>query len=118
MSILAKLFNSDKVIDGVMTGADKLAFTKEEKAEHFINLLKAFEPFKIAQRLIAISVTGVYLLVHIIALFAFIGSIWLDKLEGKAALIVEMNNESLHWPFITIVAWYFAGGVINNIKKK
>ena len=118
MSIITKLFNSDKVIDGVMSGADKFAFTKEEKADHFLKLLKAYEPFKIAQRLIAISVTGTYLLVNIIALFTFIISIWIDKLEGKAALIVQMNNESLHWPFLTIIAWYFAGGVVNGLKKK
>lgn len=118
MKILTSLFNKDKVINGVLSGADKLAFTKEEKAEHFIKLLNAYEPFKIAQRLIALLVTSVYLSVYLICAIMKVLSVWYTQLNEASSELAQMNYDSLHWPFITIVAFYFAGGVINGVKKK
>ena len=118
MKLLSKIFGSDKVVDGAMSAADKLFFTNEEKADYKIKLLKAYEPFKLAQRLIAGLVTSVYLFIHLIAAVMYVISFWLEKAKEVSEGLFTLNNDSLGTPFAIIVAWYFAGGVLNSIKKK
>jgi len=52
MGLLGKIFGSDdaisKAADGIYNGVDKAFYTDEEKAEGFLSLLKAYEPFKLA----------------------------------------------------------------------
>lgn len=118
MKLLSKIFGSDKIIDAGISAGDKLFFTNEEKADYRIKLLKAYEPFKLAQRLIALLVTAVYLFIHLTAAIMFVVSFWIEKAKEASEGLFTLNNESLGTAFAIIVAWYFAGGVINNIKKK
>jgi hypothetical protein len=56
MSIWTSLFSSPSVIkkaaDGIYNGVDAAIYTDQEKASGFMGMLKGYEPFKIAQRLL------------------------------------------------------------------
>ncbi len=122
MSVIGKIFGSEKAIEKVSSGIDKAFFTKEEKSEQWIETLKAYEPFKLAQRLIALLVTSAYLLVWLMcALMMFLG-LWFENNIELSKQIAEWNNETLGIPFIIIISFYFAGGaaegVIGKFKRK
>jgi hypothetical protein len=122
MKLLSKLFGSDKIIDHAANGIDKIWFTKEEKAENWINTLKAYEPFKLAQRLIALLVTTVYLFVWIVSVTMFVCSFWFEGTLEISKELAVLNNETLGLSFALIIGFYFAGGaaegVVDRIKKK
>ncbi|MFV0505894.1 MAG: hypothetical protein ACK5L5_04175 [Bacteroidales bacterium] len=118
MALLGKLFGSDKALDKVASGVDKVFFTQEERAEQWLDTLKAYEPFKLAQRLIALIVTCAYIFVFLLcAVMMFLG-LWFDKLVEHSKLIVEWNNDTLGLPFVLIVSFYFAGGMAEGIIQK
>jgi len=58
MNLIGKLFGSDKAIskavDGVYDGMDKLILTPEERLDNFNKQLSLYEPFKVAQRYLAL----------------------------------------------------------------
>lgn len=112
MNIFGKLFGSEKVVDGVFKGLDSAFFTQDEKAGHFLKLLKAYEPFKVAQRLLALLVGIPYVMVWLISagLFAFGDA-------DSAKLLAEWNNNTLGTPFAIILAFYFGGGAVEGIIR-
>ena len=118
MKILGKIFGSDKVIDHAASGIDELFFTKEEKAENWINTLKAYEPFKLAQRLIALLVTTVYLFVWIVSAAMFVGSFWVEGTLAISKELAILNNETLGLPFAIIAGFYFGGGAVEGIADR
>jgi len=118
MKILGRIFGSDKVIDHAAKGIDKIFFTKEEKAASWVNTLKAYEPFKLAQRLIALLVTTVYLFVWITSAAMFIISIWLDPFLEASKQLATLNNDTLGLPFALITGFYFGGGAAEGIMDK
>ena len=67
MGIWASLFSSPSVIkkaaDGIYNGVDAAIYTDQEKAAGFMGMLKGYEPFKIAQRLLMLVVTIPYVLI-------------------------------------------------------
>lgn len=119
MGILGKLFGSDKVVEkateGIFSGIDKAILTKEEQLDYNLLMLKAYEPFKIAQRLLALTFAVPYAIawftLFIVILFTEIKvSDAVALLDGKMGQIV-----------LAIMAFYFLGGVANgltSIKKK
>lgn len=121
---ISSIFSSksgEKVIDGIYNGVDYAFFTEEEKAEakqkkiqSKISLLGQFEAFKIAQRIIAVTLTINFILAFWVAVGIFIFSTPL-KLESFIQLMGVFN---IGWIMTAIVAWYFSGGVIESIKKK
>lgn len=122
MGIIARILGNSNVIDQAAKGIDKVFFTSEEKAENWINTLKAYEPFKLAQRLIALLVVGVYLFVWILSALILILSFWWADMLELSKQLASMNNETLSLPFTLITAFYFAGGaaegIVNKFKKK
>lgn len=112
MNIFGKLFGSEKVVDGVFKGIDSAFFTQDEKAGHFLSLLKAYEPFKITQRFLSLVVGMPYVMVWLLAavLIAF-G----DMETGK--ILAQWNNDTLGTPFAIILAFYFGGGMVEGIIK-
>lgn len=134
MGILSKLFGSDKVIEAGMSAIDKVAYTEEEKADNNLKyqsvkiaLLKAYEPFKIAQRFIALIVGIPFVSIHL-ALFAFKvglllvtvfygGSETYDFAVKELSNMQTENNETLGEPFVWICIFYFGGGAGEGIIK-
>jgi len=114
MGILGKLFGSDKVVggvvDGVYNGIDKLAYTPEEKADNFRGMLKLYEPFKIAQRLLALTFSIPYMLAW---LGTFTASFWVN-----VDVQYKLLNGDVGSVVMLIVAFYFAGGVADTFMNK
>ncbi len=129
MGILGKIFGSSKAVDGIYNGIDKAFHTDEEKAEYFITTLKAYEPFKLSQRLVAFIVTGAYVFIWVMAALLFVSAIFMDPctadtlchsntVQLAAKELAEWNNKTLSTPFAFIVAFYFGGGAVEGVVAK
>lgn len=118
MALLGKLFGSEKALDKAASGVDKVFFTKEEKSEQWVETLKAYEPFKLAQRLIAILVTSTYLLVWLMSAIMMILGIWYVDIVEYSKLLAQWNNDTLSVPFLVIISFYFAGGAAEGVIQK
>ena len=111
----------NKTVDGIYNGVDKAFYTDEEKAEALqkqvdskMKLLPLFEPFKLAQRIIAISFTFNFIL----AFWIGVVLLFMEKLELLDKFIALIGVFQLGWIMMAIVAWYFTGGIINSTKGK
>ena len=112
--IAGKLFGSSKVIekmgDGIYNGLDKAVYTPEEQIDNRLKSLAAYEPFKIAQRLLALVFTIPYMLAWTAT---FIASFFVNVEAQQAVLL----NGTMGQIVLAIVAFYFLGGVVNGIKR-
>jgi len=123
MGIFSSLFTSstaEKAVDGIYNGVDKMFYTKEEIAiakqkqlDTKLKLLPLFEPFKLAQRWIAITFT----INFVLWLWAGIAVyLWIpEKIDGYIDLVLAFN---IGWIMTAIIAWYFTGGIIDSHKRK
>ncbi|WP_211828680.1 hypothetical protein [Kistimonas asteriae] len=128
MSLFGRLLGSKKAVDGIYKGVDALVYTDEEKANYYLRLLKAYEPFKVAQRLTALMVGIPFVLIWIlcalmIAISAFLEPCSTDQvcrasiLPMRAKELATLNNETLGTPFALIVTFYFAGGAVEGALR-
>ena len=132
MGILSKIFGSNDVIkkaaDGVYDGVDAAFFTTEEKAQHFKDLLKLYEPFKLAQRLLAAIICVPYMFVWILCACLYGASVAFDpcltdqacksyQLLTVAQDLASFNNQMLATPVSIILAFYFGGGALEGVMK-
>ena len=94
----------------IAQGADKLILTNEEKLDNFNTLLKLYEPFKIAQRYLALIVVLPWSLACFVSFFA---SFFTDITQQQALL-------SGNWGFASgvILTFYFGGGAARSIFSK
>lgn len=116
--ILAKIFNPKKLGESIISGVDKAILTNEEKIDYMKEMLVLYEPYKLAQRILAIMFSFVFLFVHlIIAITHFIyivkGNIADDVIE-----LYSFNNESLGTIVLIIISFYFAGGVLEGTVQR
>ena len=127
MSLWGKLLGSTEVIkqaaDGIYHGVDKAIYTPEEKAEGFLQLLKAYEPFKLAQRYLMLLVSIPYVSLHAIASLQILLVGWFGGATGKALhesalVLMEQNNETLGLPFAIIVSFYLGGGAVEGVVNR
>lgn len=114
MGLIGKIFGSDKVIgkavDGIYNGVDKLAFTEQEKVENFQKTLSLYEPFKLAQRVIAFTCIMPYA-------FAWITLFGTSYIMGIDTTAQEtLMNGSMGEICKMIAIFYFGGGAINSIS--
>lgn len=107
-NIFSKIFGSDNVIDAGIKAGDAVWFTNEEKSEWVLRLLKAYEPFKIAQRLLMMTFCLPY---AFLATLMFLGSLTLGwDIMGHLKLL----NETFGQPCSIILAFYFGGGLLEG----
>lgn len=109
MNILGKLFGSDKIIDAGIKGIDAIVYTEEEKALSKLALLKAYEPFKIAQRFLALIFGIPYAVAWSVT---FLVSFWLDVDKQLELLSGDMGLANA-----LILGFYFGGGAAESIFK-
>lgn len=124
MAILGKLLGSEKALESAdnlvnkfSEGGDKAVFTREEKSDFWLKLLAAYQPYKLAQRLLALMVTGIMILGHLMASTLYILSIWFDT-GAQAKAITELTNAQFGTAFTIIIGFYFAGGMAEGIIRK
>ena len=130
MGILSSIFSgnstAEKAVDAVINTGDKLFYTDEERAEMklktadmHMKMLGAYAPFKLAQRLIALTLISAYLFVHLVAVGFFIyGALEISEVMTRLAKdLFNINNDTLAIPVATIIAFYFMGGVAESFKR-
>lgn len=117
MGFIGRLFGSQKAIDAGISGLDKIFYTDEEKAENKlkaapwkIKLLKAYEPFKLAQRILAITYSVPYILAWV---SCYIASFWINVDVQK-----EILGGQIAYINITIIGFYFGGGAVEGLIRE
>ena len=121
--LLGTIFGSTKVMNAGITGIDKSFYSNEEKADYHLKFLAAYEPFKLAQRLLALVVISAFIFIFLMAagLMIWGGIAEKELFISTSKSLIELENDSLGWPVITILAFYFAGGTVNafrDMKKR
>jgi len=110
MGIFSTLFGSKDIVKGVMNGIDKMVLTDEERTDAKMNFMKLYEPFKVAQRYIAVICCIPYVLGWFVTLCA---SFYIDVDIQLKILSGDMSNIVL-----AIVAFYFLGGATEGVVKR
>lgn len=136
MSIWQTLFSSGKTIekvgDGIYNGIDKAFYTDEEKAldnqkliKIKMDMLKAYEPFKIAQRLLALVTAIPFVLIHLLITVTYILCIVLmEPGDGLTYILTELkalagvNNSTLGEVVGYLFIFYFLGGAGEGIVRR
>ena len=116
MGVLSTIFGSGDVISKGMDLIDSFQTSDvemiEAKTKAKTDLMTAYAPFKIAQRIMAtmFSVTyiGTYILVIVMT---FLGK----DVTGVKAILSEFQ---IDWIMLTIVMFYFGGGLAESVMKK
>lgn len=134
MGFFGKLFGSEKalsgIVNGVTNGLDKLVYTDEEKAgdaakdrtearQMVVQWMTATQGQNLARRLIALSITGVWLLQYVAAQFFGLVSVWSSKPEnwqGSAKVMTEGAGQ-MNSAVMLILAFYFAAPHMGDIAK-
>jgi len=112
MGFFGKLFGSDKAIESGLDLIDNAFYTDEEKGAQKTTLLKLYEPFKLAQRYIAMTFCPPYMLAWFIT---FIASFFMDVTKQLEMLLNPVGVSSI---VLAIVVFYFGGGTLNSFKNK
>lgn len=116
--ILGKIFNPRKLGESIISGIDKSFLTKEESIDYMQKMLVLYEPYKLAQRILAIMFSGAFLAVHLLTAVAHFIYV-LRGLETKSVIeLYSFNNDSLGTIVLVIVSFYFAGGVLEGTVKR
>lgn len=118
MSIYTKLFGADNVVDAAVKSGDALMFTHEERSSWLLKFLAAYEPFKVAQRLMAFLVGIPFVAIHCLCfLVDFFGLFFLGGDGRLTAPLREDNIATLGEPFTWIVGFYFGGGAVEGVAR-
>ncbi len=108
---IGKIFNPEKLADAVIDTGDAIFFTDEEKAKMKLELLKHYEPFKLAQRLLSLIFAINFIVAFWVGVVFFV---WFPNLASGFLGLVKAYD--LGWIMLAIVSFYFTGGVINTVK--
>jgi hypothetical protein len=112
-TFIKSIFSASGVVDSVTKGIDSAIFTDQEKKELHLKMLPHYEAFKLAQRVIAFLFCGLFA-------FSFLFYILLITfhVELEASNIIDAVKEFyLGEITLTIVAFYFGGGTIAELKR-
>ena len=110
----------DSIVDAVIDTGDALVYTDEEKAkanqlkiDTKLAMLKNFEPYKLAQRYIAVTFTVNFLLAFWVGVVIYFVSP--TNFDNYIAMVKEYQ---LGWIMLAIISFYFTYGAMNWYKWK
>ena len=121
MGILSSLFGSSKVIDAGIDGIDAMVFTDEEKSSAKMKFLKLYEPFKLAQRYIAMTFCPAYVFMWIITALLEVSNIFLVAFSDKELnidVMYKLLSGDMAMMVILILGFYFGGGAAEGVVNK
>lgn len=123
----------EKTTDALISTGDKLFYTDEEKADMklqttklHIELLQAYHPFKVTQRILAFWYSLLFGIAFIVGMIMAIANVVIKykapidakpKLLDLQPLIDIVGAFGLFGITITIVSFYFAGGTFESLKR-
>lgn len=113
------LFSGKNVIPNIMSGVDKAIFTNEERADLHLEFLKAYEPYKIAQRILAIMIISVWLFFSGLSLGTILVGGYIDneRIEQVGEDGITKTNDTFGYPALVILGFYFAGGAVEGVVR-
>jgi hypothetical protein len=123
LSSIMGLFGSGKTVekglDMVSSGLDALVFTDQEKTvanqkvlDWKLKWIAATGPQSVARRVISYIIVGLWAYVLMLAVhFHILG------FTKEAEFLFKVLRDVLHWPFITIIGFYFAAHIVRANKK-
>ena len=121
--VIGKIFGTGDVLDKGIDLIDDAFYTDTEKAEDLakskvaktkakIDLMKAYAPFKVAQRYLALMFGLSYIGTYILVLVMY----FLGKEVTEVMDILEMFQ--INYVVLIIVTFYFGGGLADGVIKK
>jgi len=119
-AILAKILGSGDVVKQGMSLIDDMVVTSEEeiaaKSKAKTDLLAAYQPFKLAQRYIALMFTAMFLFIMANGVVgALYGVIDMENVEAAKDFASSMWLGEI---MLGIVGFYFGGGLAESVRKK
>lgn len=132
MGFIGRLLGSPKsfgeTVNAVGAGLDRFIYTKQEKAENsakavsegrnmVIKWMETTQGQNLARRLIALSITFVWLSMFVAKLGLSIAGIWLDsglKYEASSQIISD-NIDQMTGAVMLILGFYFASPYLGKI---
>ena len=115
--ILGKIFSPKKLGDSIVSGIDKAILTNEEKLDYMQKMLVLYEPYKIAQRILAIMFSGVFLLIHFCTAITHFILVVRGLNADDVIDLYKYNNDGLGTIVLMVISFYFAGGVLEGTVK-
>lgn len=119
MSVLGKILGSDKIIASGLKLIDDAwetdAEVRESKTKAKIDLMNAYAPFKVAQRYLALMFGGTYLFTYFMIMICSVFNL-VDN-ATLAEIRAIMQEFSIDWIMLTIVGFYFGGGLAESISR-
>ncbi len=131
-----RLFGSEKALDAVVGGAvrglDALVYTSEEKAQDaarattearqmVVAWMAATQGQNLSRRLIALSITGVWLSQIVASQLLNVGSVWASPIVSnkliQSAKIMMAGSVAMGSAVMLILAFYFAAPHMGDIAK-
>jgi hypothetical protein len=117
LSVLGKIFGSGDVISKGIDLIDSLVVTSEEeiqaKTKAKTEMLNAYAPFKLAQRVIAFAFTFVYL-----ACFSLVLGFTLAERATDAAMVKQVLEDfQIGYAMLIILAFYFGSGAFEGVMN-
>ena len=127
IGILNNIFGTGEVVKKGLDLIDEAWTSDEEKADNQAKiieaktnakatLLNAYAPFKLAQRYLALMFSSVFLFIMINGILGALYG-WVD-MEAVNEAKKFANEMWLGEIMITIVGFYFGGGLVESYKKK
>jgi len=143
LEAIKSLFSVDKVTDNVLDKdngllvkaggwVDGLNYTAQEKAQMTLKFtevanarLKALEPFKVVQRILAFAITFFWIVVGVNVVIA----IWYDGVNGCTDAIETCQpiaptmlsfafSDYVFYPVVSVLSLYFLGGAIESYRPR
>ena len=127
MGILSNIFGTGEVIKKGLDLIDEAWTSDEEKAENEAKiieaktnakatLLNAYAPFKLAQRYLALMFSSVFLFIMMNGVLgALYGWVDMNAVQEAKRFANEMYLGEI---MLSIIGFYFMGGVIESAKRK
>jgi len=138
-AIFGKIFGSKKslesIVSGVSRGLDNLSYTEQEKAvdaaverkearNMILQWMATNNGSKLARRYIAIVVSTIWALEHVVATVLRVISNWVDDPERylQSANDISQMSQEMNGAFILVLGYYFAapymGKMVEGAMKK
>lgn len=120
LGVLAKILGSKGVVEQGLSLIDDMHTSTEEevkaKTEQRVQLMQSYAPFKIAQRYLALMFTAMFLFIMANGVVgALYGVIEMDNVEAAKNFASSMWLGEI---MLTIVGFYFGGGLAESVRKK
>jgi hypothetical protein len=120
LGILGKILGSDTVISKGLDLIDSMHTSTEEeiaaKTKAKTDLLGAYAPFKLAQRYLALMFTAMFIFIMANGILgALYGIVPLENVEEAKKFANEMWLGEI---MLTIIGFYYSGGVIDSVRRK